>query len=274
MKENVAIIGMGHVGKAMCHMLSPHANIVTYDPQHDEDYPAAKLAECSVGIICVGTPSLPNGACDASNVLDAIERLPIQDILSKSTVAPGTTDWLIKNTGKNICFSPEYFGETNFYNPFWNDGPKSIPFLIFGGEQPVRARFVDFFLPITGPNKIYFQCSAIEAELIKYMENSYIAAKVSFVNEFRNICEALGADWHTVRQGWLLDPRVSPFHTAAFQSAPGFDGKCIPKDLCAIIASATEAGYSPSLLIEILRSNDRFRSGLAELARVLRRVTR
>jgi UDPglucose 6-dehydrogenase len=73
---------------------------------------------------------------------------------------------------------------------------------------------------VLGPTKTYFQCSAIEAEIIKYMENSYLATKVSFVNEFRRICETFGADWHAVREGWLLDPRVEPTHTAAFASAP------------------------------------------------------
>jgi UDP-glucose 6-dehydrogenase len=68
------------------------------------------------------------------------------------------------------------------------------------------------------------------------------------------------ADWHTVREGWLLDPRVSPAHTAAFATAPGFGGKCLPKDLAAIIRAATSAGYHPALLTQILHSNQDFRS--------------
>jgi nucleotide sugar dehydrogenase len=248
----------------MCRLLEPHADIVGFDARTDEDYPMAELGECTLAIICVGTPPAPDGSCDTSNVLDAVDRIPVRDIMLKSTVPPGTTDLLIERTGKNICFSPEYFGETKFYNPFWADGPEAISFHIFGGAPHIRSRFIDFLLPVAGPNKTYFQCSAVEAELIKYMENSYIAAKVTFVNEFRNICDALAADWHTVREGWLLDPRVSAFHTAAFRETPGFDGKCIPKDLQAIIMSATKAGYSPDLLMEILNSNDRFRSGLTQ----------
>ena len=260
MKANVAIIGMGHVGRSMRQQLAPHANIITYDIRQDEDYPEAKLAQCSVGIVCVGTPSCADGSCDTSSVREAVGRLPVQNILLKSTVPPGTTDSLVSSTGKNICFSPEYFGETTFYNPFWQNGPDSIPFLILGGESSARSYFIDFLLPALGPNKTYYQCSALEAEVIKYMENSYIAAKVSFVNEFRGICAALGADWHAVREGWLLDPRVSRYHTAAFLEEPGFGGRCLPKDLRAIIASAIETGYSPSLLLEILNSNERFRS--------------
>jgi UDP-glucose 6-dehydrogenase len=93
------------------------------------------------------------------------------------------------------------------------------------------------------------------------MENSYLATKVSFVNEFRRICETFDADWHTVREGWLLDPRIEPTHTAAFAHAPGFSGKCLPKDVSAIVRAAADAGYDPALLMEVLRSNERFHSG-------------
>lgn len=262
MKPSVAIIGMGHVGKMMSQVLRPHADLVTYDVATDTDYPERELAGCSIALVCVGTPSSPDGSADISDVLDAVSRVPVEDVLLKSTVPPGTTDYLIEKTGKRICFSPEYFGETTFYNPFWENGPASIPFLIVGGEEKARHRFIDFLLPMLGPNKVYFQCGAVEAELIKYLENSYIAAKVCLVNEFRKISETLNADWHTIREGWLLDPRVSPYHTAAFSEAPGFGGKCLPKDLRAIIRASIAAGYDPALLSEILSSNQRFRREL------------
>ena len=259
MKTSVAIVGMGHVGKIMNKILAPHVDLVTYDAAHDDEYPADRLAACSVAVICVGTPSSSDGSCDTSDVLDAVTRIPVDKILLKSTVPPGTTDQLIAMTGKKVCFSPEYFGETTFYNPFWDRGPESIPFVILGGAEDIRRHFIDFLLPVLGPNKVYFQCRAVEAELIKYMENSYIAAKVCFVNEFRKISEAMNADWHTVREGWLLDPRVSPYHSAAFGDDRGFGGKCLPKDLRAIISASAAAGYDPSLLAEILASNERFR---------------
>jgi UDPglucose 6-dehydrogenase len=128
-----------------------------------------------------------------------------------------------------------------------------------GGDPSARRHFIDLLQPVLGPARTYFQCTAIEAEIIKYMENAYRATKVTFVTEFRRICETFGADWHTVRGGWLLDPRIEPAHTAAFASTPGFGGKCLPKDLAAIIRAAADAGYSPGLLSEVLHSNQRFR---------------
>lgn len=263
----IAIIGTGHVGGAMLGLFREHAEIVTYDTSEPGDYPKLELATCDAGIICVDTPMGEGGACDTSHVRDAVTRLPIGTVLLKSTVPPGTTEQLARATGKQICFSPEYVGESSYHELLWPGGPRDVPFVILGGEPRVRRWFIDLLQPVLGPAKTYFQCSAREAEIIKYMENAYLAAKVSFVNEFRRICEALGADWHTVREGWLLDPRIEPAHTAAFVRAPGFGGKCLPKDLNAIIRAASDAGYNPLLLQEILSSNARFRSeGLVHAA--------
>jgi hypothetical protein len=102
-----------------------------------------------------------------------------------------------------------------------------------GISRPVR--------PQGRPHRTCFQYTARDSEFLKYMENAYLATKVTFVTEFRRTCETLGADWPTVREGWLLGPRIEPAHTAALAHAPGFSGKCLPKDLHAIIHAATGA---------------------------------
>ena len=224
-------------------------------------YPHDALATCSFAIVCVDTPADASGACDTTNVVEAVKRLPTQRVLLKSTVPPGTTEHLTEVTGKLICFSPEYVGQSSYHQPFWSDDAAVVPFVIFGGPADVRRYFIDAFLPVLGPTKVYNQCTAREAEVIKYMENAYFATKVSFVNEFHDICRAVGADWHAVREGWLLDPRIEPMHTAVFAADRGFAGRCLPKDMRAIVHAATEAGYQPRLLEEVLRSNDRFRTG-------------
>lgn len=245
----------------MYELFENHASIVTYDLRHDKNYPAKDLASCDFGVVCVDTPQAHDGSCDASHVAEAITKLPVESILLKSTVPPGTTDMLVERTGKSICYSPEYVGETDYYNPFWSDGIRGIPFVVLGGEPTVRHRFIDILMPILGATKVYFQCTAGEAEVIKYMENAFLAMKVTFITEFCRICQALGVDWHTVREGWLLDPRVNASHTAVFPRSPGFSGKCLPKDLSAIIHTSTSAGYVPELLLEVLKSNTRFRGG-------------
>jgi hypothetical protein len=205
MTARIAIIGMGHVGKAMHSLLCQQAEIVTYDAAWAVDYPARELAACDAGIICVDTPTGDGGACDATHVRDAVERLPAGAVLIKSTIPPGTTDLLASTTGKQVCFSPEYVGEST-HHPFWPGGDRDVPFMILGGGPPARRQFIDLLQPVLGPARTYFQCAAIEAEIIEYMENAYLATKVTFVSEFRRICEAFGADWHTVREGLAARP--------------------------------------------------------------------
>ncbi len=106
-----------------------------------------------------------------------------------------------------------------------------VPFVIIGGEQDARRWFIDQMLLVLGPTKTYFQCKGLETELINYAENAFFATKITFVNEYRRVCEAFGADWHSVREDWLLDPRVERMHTAAFEGNRGFAGKC--RKICA-----------------------------------------
>lgn len=254
----VGIIGMGPVGRSMRQMFEVDAQIVEYDKAMHEEYPETELAECDFAVVCVGTPMRDDGTCDVGNVEEAVSRLPVRLILLKSTVIPGTTDRLVKETGKRICFSPEYIRETTYFHTFGNRGAASIPFFVVGGEPADRQALINNIIPILGPEKIYFQCTAIEAEIIKYMENSYLAAKVTFVNEFFEICKTFGADWHTVREGWLLDPRVDRAHTLVFPQSRGFGGRCLPKDVNAIVEASAAAGYEADLLQAILDSNRRF----------------
>ena len=92
------------------------------------------------------------------------------------------------------------------------------------------------------------------------MENSYLATKVVFCEEFFRICEAFGVDYNQVREGWLLDPRTEPSHTFVRKDGnPGFGGKCLPKDISAIISSSEKAGYSPDLLKAVQEYNKKIR---------------
>jgi nucleotide sugar dehydrogenase len=254
----IAIIGLGHVGRSVRTTFGGFAETVEYDIATHDTYPEEDLARCDFGVVCVGTPMRPDGSCDTDPVRDAVRRLPLDRVLIKSTVAPGTTDRLIAETGKTICFSPEYIGESTYYSPFHAAGPRATPFVIVGGAPEPRRAFIDDLCPVLGPEKTYFQCSAVEAELVKYMENAYLATKVTFVNEFYEICRAFQADWHSVREGWLLDPRVERSHSSVFPEARGFSGRCLPKDVHAIVAASGGAGYEAHFLLAVLESNRRF----------------
>lgn len=255
----VGVIGLGYVGTAVATCFAPHHEVVTWDARDEAPYPTDALSTTDFSIVCVPTPASASGAADLTAVEAAVTALPCVRILLKSTVPPGTTDRLCATTGKGICLWPEYIGQSSYYNPHFPTSIADVPFVIVGGEPNLRRWFIDKLTLVLGPTKHYFQCTAVEAELAKYAENAFIATKVTFANEFRCIAETFGADWHTVREAWLLDPRMERMHTAAFGDNRGFEGKCLPKDLGAILAAAAASGYTAGLLEQVLESNERFR---------------
>lgn len=251
----IGIIGRGHVGSSVIRQLSPRHEVISYDLLDGVPYPTEELAQCDFAMICVDTPSRDDGSVNVANVEAALAQLPTEHVLIRSTVPPGTTQRLAESTGKSICFWPEYVGETAFIGSTWDRFSATEPFIILGGEPEVRRRFADLLLPIYGPETTIFQSTAAEAELVKYMENAYFAAKIIFVNEFRDLSDALGLDWHTVREGWLLDPRVERDHSVAFDAPKGFSGKCLPKDLAGILDVAEKAGSPLRMLSAVQQVN-------------------
>lgn len=255
--KKVAIVGYGHVGKSM-HQIFKDA--VIYDPNIDEykDTQNQINRECGIAFICVWTGSKEDGSCDTSIVEMSVKWLKTPLIVIKSTVTPGTTEAFKKKTGKRICMSPEFFGEYSYWVPeeFEVEG---WPYLVVGGDDKDTSEVMDYFVPILGPFKTYFRCTSVEAELIKYMENSYFALKVTFANEMYEIVKKFGADWHIVREGWGMDPRIDKSHTAVFLNNRGYGGKCLPKDILALVKASEKKGYQPKLLQEVISSNERFR---------------
>jgi UDPglucose 6-dehydrogenase len=251
---NIGIVGYGHVGKAM-HKAFPEA--IPYDEPLGIG-PRDAIDDCDIAIICVPTPMLPSGSCDVSIVEHCVSWIQSKYILIKSTVPPGTTQRLAKKYGKHLVFSPEYTGESKYYSPYtWS--VLEEPLLVLGGERHATKFILDVFKKKLGPVKRYFQTDSTTAEIAKYMENCFFATKVTFCNEFANICKAFGTDYNEVREMFLADTRINPMHTLVFEDEPGFGGKCLPKDLNAIVAASKSAGYSPDFLSQVLKSNDSFR---------------
>jgi len=251
----VGVIGVGFLGQAMIELLAPFVQIVAYDTRNSEPRPSAELSSCDYGVICVETPSRDNGSCDTRRVEAAVNETPIERLLLASTVSPGTTDSLVKSTGKQICHWPAVIRETTYIDAVWSTKIADVPYAILGGEKTVRGYFLDCLVPILGPSKKYIQCKAREAELMKYMINAFLATKVTFADEFYDICHALDVDWNIVREGWLADPRVGRSHSAVFPGDRGFGGRCMPKDLLAIITAAKEAGAKVDLLDAVQAKN-------------------
>ncbi len=288
--KNIGIIGYGYVGKVIANLFKDHYKISVFDPPLLESMKIgdkgirAKLEEnieivsdeadinsCDLAIVCVPTPSKENGEVDLSYLHETFKWLNTPLILIKSTVLPGITDELIAGKGsdwidRKIVFSPEYIGEGKYVVQWWKDRGYPHPtdmkyhdFQIFGGSREATGGVIEFFKKVLGPHVKYIQTDAKTAELTKYMENSWGATKVTFVNEFSRIADVFGVDYNELRELFLLDGRTERMHTVVFKDNPGFGGKCYPKDVKGIVKASEDAGYEPKLMKEVLSSNDKFR---------------
>jgi UDPglucose 6-dehydrogenase len=132
--------------------------------------------------------------------------------------------------------------------------------VILGGRRQDTVAVADLYKQAFNADLIIQQTDFLTAELTKYMENCYLALKVTFCNEFYDIAERLGVDYNELRELWLLDPRIDRTHTFVFPDDRGFGGKCLPKDISAMVESSRAAGYEPRLLAAMQETNARFRA--------------
>jgi UDPglucose 6-dehydrogenase len=251
----VGIIGLGVIGSAQADLFAAH-DLVTYDPAVHDTYPHEALASCDLALVCVGTPPGDDGRADLVYVESAAEALPEgRPVVLRSTVPPGTTDRLFDGTGRLYAHAPEFMGENVLHS--WQTS-SDVPYMLIGGSAQSTVFFRDRFTRVF-PGTIH-TCTARESELAKYAANLYWATRVTFVNELAKVCEAFGADYERVREAWLSDPRMTAVYTQRAGYPPGFDGRCWPKDLAALIGASTDAGYDPGFLRAIEDANARFRA--------------
>jgi UDP-glucose 6-dehydrogenase len=278
-KQKILIVGFGRVGRSARDMFARKFQTFVYDPYIDrEKYPNIDFVDnlsgsFTLAVICLPTPMdlgryvalhYKSGyifkiyGCNTALVEKAVSEINADYFLIKSTLAPGTTEKLIQKTGKKICQSPEYMGESTYHSTY--DFHKEMilsPWIVLGGDSEAAERIFDLMQTIVGPQKhFYFVGSAKNAELIKTMENDYFADKIIFANEARTISEKSGGQWFQIREGWGLDPRVNLMHTGVFFEERGYGGKCLPKDTMARVYSIiADYNYYPYASVARLLSN-------------------
>ena len=95
--------------------------------------------------------------------------------------------------------------------------------------------------------------------MAKYMENAFLATKVTFCNEMYDIAKALGADYHLAREMWIADPRIGASHTFVYEDNRGYGGSCLPKDIASIAAQGEEFGVDTTLIQSVIKKNEIYR---------------
>lgn len=229
--------------------------------------PVEAVATCDVSLICVATPSRPNGALDLRHLSRAVaqvaEGLKARDayhvVAIRSTVLPGRVreelvPALEAGSGKQLgsdfglCVNPEFLRESSAIRDF-----RSPPFTVIGqwdaaSGDGVAAVYEQLRAPV-------LRMTLEDAAMVKYASNAFHALKVAFANEMGVMCKELGADAHRVMEVFCRDQalNISPVYLR-----PGFafGGSCLPKDVRALAQAARSRDVAAPVLRAILSSND------------------
>lgn len=235
------ICGYGIVGK---HLKEEFKFAETYDPDSEmqADYTEPPTEKYDIAFIAVPTPN-KNGECNIEYVEQVLQQIDADVYVLKSTVPPETSDKLSGRYSKKILFSPEYYGATQFANA-GND------FVILGGDDEAYKKVRTLYELVKGADFTIYHVRNTEAEIIKYMENCFLAMKVIFCNQFKDIADLYGVSYSAIRDGFVLDNRVGKSHTFVYDDYRGYDSKCLNKDITAIIAAIKKEGFAGEFLME------------------------
>ena len=213
------------------------------------------VKEAEAIFIAVGTPSRRgDGHADLSFVFDAaldISRAMrgYTVIVTKSTVPVGTGDEVEKIIGGespegefDVVSNPEFLREGSAINDFMR------PDRVVIGAHTARAREVmkQIYRPLFLIETPIMYTDRNTAELIKYAANTFLATKITFINEIADLCEKIGADVQDVSKGMGLDGRIGG---KFLHAGPGYGGSCFPKDTLALVRTAQSSG-SPLRIVE------------------------
>jgi UDPglucose 6-dehydrogenase len=250
---STAVVGFGAVGRGISQIF-PQS--VAYDPPQNIGS-KDEVNACRYAFVAVPTPMAPSGAADTSVVEEVVSWIESDYIIIRSTVPVGTTDRLREQTGKAIVFQPEYGPAETPDHPFNN--LRNVRWAILGGLREHTIPVSDLYKSAFNADIVIQQTDARAAELTKYMENAFLAMKVTFCNEFYDLAGKLGVDYNELRELWLLDPRIGRSHTFVLPNSRGFGGRCLPKDLSSIIDVAHRVGVTPTLLQAVREANKSLR---------------
>lgn len=289
----IAVIGSGYVGLVAAACLSEMGNTVIcadndgkkigglrkgimpiYEPGLDTlvernvkegrlcftDSTSEAVLKSRIIFIAVGTPPDEDGSADLQHVLAvAAEVGRTMDgpriVVNKSTVPVGTAervrDEILKHTVHpvSVVSNPEFLKEGDAIDDFMK--PDRV---VIGTDSPETAEVMrELYRPFVRTNNPIIVMSNRSAELTKYVANSLLATKISFINEIANLCDIVGADVHDIRRGIGSDSRIGPHFIFP---GVGYGGSCFPKDVKALRFTAAESGYPLRILDAVTEVNE------------------
>ena len=252
----IGIIGNGYVGGATALLKNRNVDVVIYDVESEKCSPRGlnfnDLLDCSFIFICLPTPMDMEGKCCVQLVSDTVNKLAqagydTERIVVKSTVPVGTCRKL------NVMFMPEFLTEQSWQHDFLSQKNWILGTNV--RNDKIRDELYSIFdsawhdgVLVNRPHMTF--ATSEEAELTKYVRNTFLATKVSFFNEIEEFCRVNNISYRKVRELTLYDDRIGDSHT----SVPGPDGKrgfggtCFPKDVSALLHQMLDSGMMSYIL--------------------------
>ena len=220
------------------------------------------IKESDIIFICVGTPTKKNSnSADLSQIYEVAKLISksinkFKIIITKSTVPVTTGDeiekiLLKKNSKKkfSVLSNPEFLREGEAIRDF------IYPDRIVVGSNDKKANRImkNLYSPLISKGAQYLSTSRRAAELIKYASNSFLATKITFINEIANLCEKTGINVEDISIGMGLDKRIG---SRFLRAGPGYGGSCFPKDTKAITSTADKFKTNLSVIKSVIKSNE------------------
>jgi len=261
----IGIIGFGYVGGAIA-WAHRDQDIIIRDPKLKASADLDKFVDCDAVFVCVPSPcvdsTLENGKCDTSILEQTLKKLLFVlinkqiPIICKTTAPPSVYARLQKEY-PNIVHCPEFLTAANNLTDYMN-----TEYFVLGGQYDwcVRAREI-IHLGVSVTHDRFIITDIKTAALYKYMMNSYLATKVTFMNDFKLLADAEGIDWNDVKTLITYEDRIGKSH----MDVPGPDGQfgwggaCFPKDIAAIIEESIELGLDFELMQRVESINKKHR---------------
>jgi UDPglucose 6-dehydrogenase len=259
----IGIIGFGFVGGAVAWAYK-NADLVIRDPKLQDSASLDKFLDRDAIFICVPSPSTEDGHCDTSileQVLKELLFVTIQNpkvVLISKTTAPPSVYKQLQQEYSNLVYAPEFLTQANAVIDYAN-----ATYCVIGGDYDwaVRAREVLVYGRKLTHNK-HIIVTIETASLYKYMMNSYLAAKVTFMNDFKKLADAENVEFKDLVYLAAHDDRIGTTH----MEVPGPDGQygwggaCFPKDVAAIQMEALNLETELELLGRVEDINKKHRS--------------
>lgn len=254
-KLKVSIVGVGMVGGALEEYLKKNKNIDLF--VYDKGQERGSLVEVNKGevvFICVPTPyKEEDGGFDLSYVEETCQKLEgSKVVVIKSTVLPGTTDYLQEKYSQHkFLFNPEFLVESKALETMERPDRQIMGYT---KESKDVAQSVMNILPDAPYKKLM---PSKEAEMVKYFGNNFLSVKVIFGNQLFDICQKLKINYDVVREAVSNDPRIGSSHLEIFHGGyRGYGGKCLVKDTRALIQLAEKNGIDLELLKKVEEINN------------------